>query len=307
VPAIFEAAFTFDNVVIRADILERLPGDRWRLAEVKSTKRVKPEHLHDLAIQTYVLEGCGFAINEMLLTHVDPGYERGEHGIDWHAFFCRRDVTAEVRDLLPSVPERVSEMHATMALPRAPEIRPSRHCFSPYECEFWSRCTAKKPTDWIIHLPRLRQTSFAALDAAGVESMRDIPADFPLSPAQQRVVDTIVSGCELITDGLREALVALEPPASYLDFETFSPALPIYAGISPYQRIPFQWSLHHDDGDGDITHLEFLATGDVNPRRELAETLLHAVESMSGSIIVYSHFETSVLRDLAGCFKQDHW
>jgi hypothetical protein len=76
----------------------------------------------------------------------------------------------------------------------------------------------------------------------------------------------------LIADGLREALAPLGPPAWYLDFETFSPALPVHVGSSPYQRIPFQWSLHADDGNGDIRHFEFLATGNVDPRRELAET-----------------------------------
>lgn len=63
--AIFEAAFAFDRVLIRADILERLPRGGWRLAEVKSTARVKPEHLHDLAIQAYVIAGCGLAVEEM--------------------------------------------------------------------------------------------------------------------------------------------------------------------------------------------------------------------------------------------------
>src|SRR5258708_7560194 len=48
VPAIFEAAFAFDCVLMRADILERLPSGAWCLAEVRSTTRVKPEHLHDL-------------------------------------------------------------------------------------------------------------------------------------------------------------------------------------------------------------------------------------------------------------------
>ena len=45
VPAIFEAAFAFDSVLIRADILERLVSGAWRLAEVKSTTRVKPATL----------------------------------------------------------------------------------------------------------------------------------------------------------------------------------------------------------------------------------------------------------------------
>jgi hypothetical protein len=44
---------------MRADILERLPSGAWRLAEVKSTTRVKREHLHDLAIQAYVIGGSG--------------------------------------------------------------------------------------------------------------------------------------------------------------------------------------------------------------------------------------------------------
>ena len=34
VPAIFEAAFVTDGIVIRADILQRAQGNRWRLNEV---------------------------------------------------------------------------------------------------------------------------------------------------------------------------------------------------------------------------------------------------------------------------------
>jgi predicted RecB family nuclease len=302
VPAIFEAAFAFDRVLIRADILERLPGGAWRLAEVKSTTRVKPEHLHDLAIQSYVITGSGLAVEEMQLVHVDTSYVRAETGIDWHAYFEREDVTAEVRDLLPSVADRVAEMHAILAISSAPEVRPSGHCFSPFPCEFWGRCTADKPSDWIIYLPRLRAARFAELDDDGIESMRDIPPDFPLTPGQERVVDAMVSGVESISDELADALTPLGLPTAYLDFETFSPAIPIYAGTSPYQRIPFQWSLHHDDGAGDVRHFEFLADGDVDPRRDFAETLLQAAGRTNGPIIVYSSFEASVLRDLAGFF-----
>jgi hypothetical protein len=234
VPAIFEAAFAFNNVLVRADILERLPGGKWRLAEVKSTKRVKPEHMHDLAVQTYVIAGSGLTLEEMHLVHVDANYARGKDGIDWQAYFKREDLTAEVRELLPLVPERVAEMHAVMAMPEAPNIKPSRHCFAPHDCEFWARCTANKPADWIIHVPRLSQVAFSELDAAGVESMRNIPPEFPLSPTQQRVVDAVLTGRPFVANGLCEALASLGPPASYLDFETFSPTLPIFAGTSPF-------------------------------------------------------------------------
>lgn len=300
VSAIFEAAFAYDRVLMRADLLERLSNGAWRLGEVKSTTRVKPEHLHDLAIQAHVIAGSGLTVEEMQLVHVDTSYIRADNGIDWHAYFEREEVTAEVRDLLPSVPERVAEMHAILGMPTAPEIRPSGHCFSPFPCEFWDRCTAGKPADWIINLPRLKAAAFAELDGNGVESMRDIPLDFPLTPGQQRVVDAMLSGQEFISGELSEALTALGPPPSYLDFETFSPAVPLYAGTSPYQRIPFQWSIHHDNGAGDVRHFEFLADGGVDPRREFAETLLKTIEHLSGPIIVYSGFEASVLRSLVG-------
>jgi predicted RecB family nuclease len=299
VPAIFEAAFAFDRVLIRADILERLPSGGWRLGEVKSSTRVKPEHLDDLAIQAYVIAGSGLVAEEMQLVHVNTSYVRGETGIDWHAYFERDDVAAEVRDLLPSVPERVAEMHVILGLPTAPDVRPSGHCFSPFPCEFWDRCTADKPEDWIINLPRLKAARFAELDGNGIESMRDIPPDFPLTPGQQRVANAVVSGQEFISDGLPEALTALRPPVSYLDFETFSPAIPLYAGTRPYERIPFQWSMHYDHGAGEVRHFEFLGNGDADPRREFAETLIEAISWMTGPIVVYSPFEATVLRSLA--------
>jgi len=54
-------------------------------------------------------------------------------------------------------------------------------------------------------------------------------------------------------------LPLLALPVGYLDFETFSPAIPIYVDTRPYQRIPFQWSFHHDHESGSLVHAEFLA------------------------------------------------
>lgn len=51
VPAVFEAAFRFEGTVVRVDILERRPGNAWRLIEVKSSTSCKHHHLYDVAIQ----------------------------------------------------------------------------------------------------------------------------------------------------------------------------------------------------------------------------------------------------------------
>ena len=54
VAAIFEGAFVHDGLLIRVDALERLLDGRWRLNEVKSSTRIKDEHLEEVALQTYV-------------------------------------------------------------------------------------------------------------------------------------------------------------------------------------------------------------------------------------------------------------
>jgi hypothetical protein len=55
VPAILEGVFEHQEVIVKADILQRRKEDHWRLVEAKSTADLKEHHLEDVAIQRYVL------------------------------------------------------------------------------------------------------------------------------------------------------------------------------------------------------------------------------------------------------------
>ena len=46
-------------MLVRVDILERLPGGGWGLIEVKSTTRLKDTFVLDAAVQLWVLRGAG--------------------------------------------------------------------------------------------------------------------------------------------------------------------------------------------------------------------------------------------------------
>ena len=288
VPAILEATLVYDGVLVRVDALERLPDGRWRVNEVKSSTRIKDEHLDDLAVQVYVIVGNGLELADAYLIFTNDKYVRGEE-VDWNALFHRQDVTEDVIHLLPKIPERIAEMHKVLCSTEAPEIRPSHHCFQPYECEFWHRCTAEKPKDWVFHLPRVSPSELQQLDDLGVVSMRDIPNNFALKPKQQRVVDVAKSGSVYRSAELVKTLPLLAPPVSYLDFETFSPAIPVYGNTRPYQRVPFQWSWHYNDGGGILVHRDFLANGDTDPRREVCETLLGVSERFAGAVMAWSN------------------
>ncbi|MDQ6996800.1 MAG: hypothetical protein Q9M82_04980 [Mariprofundus sp.] len=58
------------NVLVRVDLLERTET-AWVLTEVKASTSVKPYHLNDAAIQTWVLQGCGLKVDAVRLMHVN--------------------------------------------------------------------------------------------------------------------------------------------------------------------------------------------------------------------------------------------
>ena len=110
-------------------------------------------------------------------------------------------------------------------------------------------------------------------------------------------------GRRSVSDDLASALAEITYPASFLDFETVNPAIPVYAGTRPYQAIPFQWSLHILDSSGLIDHRSFLNDDRNDPRERLAEALLDAVPPR-GSIVSYSGYERRVVAGLAQALPQ---
>lgn len=298
VPAIFEGAFEAEEVLIRADVLERLPSHPsgsggWRLIEVKSASRVKDVHVDDLAIQAFVLQRAGIRVVEVCLMHVNTGYLYEGGAVDLAQLFLVRDLTEQVNDRLRTVPERLAELQAMLGSSSAPAIEPDGHCHTPYECPFWQHCTKSKPARWIFYLPGGERT-FHTLAREGIQTIDDIPDGFKLTVLQRRVKDNV----EWIGPGLKTALETVRYPVHHLDFETFNPAVPKYPWTRPYQIIPVQWSNHIETEDGQILHREFLSLDSKDPREELTVALLDALGG-EGSICVYSSYERQVLEQLA--------
>jgi len=301
VPAIFEAAFTHDDIRVRVDVLERL-SDGWGLREVKSSTRVKDHYLDDAALQLHVLEGAGVTVHSIEVIHVDNTFLRGYGEVEWPAFFARTDVGEQVRARQADLVARLPALRDCLQEEAPPFIAPSGHCHSPYNCEFWADCTANKPSDWIAFMPRLKAERRQELEALGVQSISNIPPTFPLTWKQTIIRDAIVSGKPYVATDLADRLREFAVPACYLDFEAMMPPVPLYSGTWPYQTILFQWSLHAVDRHGVLHHREFLADGDDDPRRCFAETLIAALDELPGPVLVYSAYEQTQLRALAGHF-----
>ena len=96
VKAICEAAFIYDGVRIRADVLERLEDGNWNLVEVKSSTSVKDVYYPDVAVQYYVLEGCGLTISGAGILHINNQYVYDGQNLDLDSLFVFEDLTNDI-------------------------------------------------------------------------------------------------------------------------------------------------------------------------------------------------------------------
>ncbi|MCX5999588.1 MAG: DUF2779 domain-containing protein [Chloroflexi bacterium] len=299
IPAIYEAGFCFDDIRIRVDILARVNKGRYDLIEVKSNTSVKEEHIPDVAIQFYVLEGCGMRPGRACLAHLNKNYiyPGGDYELD--QLFCIDDVSEKVHAFQSNIPADLKEMRLALGSAEPPEVRPGKRCSNPYACPFYGHCHTDETEHHVRQLPRASRNLLSLLEEVGVEDIRDIATDFVgLNELQQRVRDCVVDNQVYLDPAISNVFEGLEYPIHFLDFETFNPALPLYVGTRPYQAIPFQWSDHIMDSDGNLQHEEFLHDGSGDPREPLAKSLLKTLGT-SGSIVVYSGFEGARIRELA--------
>ena len=303
VKSIYEAAFVYDGVRIRVDVLERLDDGSWNLVEVKSSTSVKEVYYPDVAVQYYVLEGCGLKINRAGILHINNQYVYDGQNPDLESLFSFGDLTDQTIAIQPQIPGQLQELKGMLAGNGAPQIPPSRHCHKPYDCEFWDHCTKNMPEFWVYNISGIGQDKLNELADMGIQAIGDIPSSFPLSQIQDRIRASVTNQQEFISDRLEAELNDVEYPVHFLDFETIGPALPRYANTRPYQTIPFQWSDHILYEDGKLDHREYLCNEDKDPREEFTQSLLDALGT-EGSVVIYTSYETGVLKSLIEHFPQ---
>ena len=298
IPAIFEAAFFYDDVRIRVDILQRVGDGRWNLIEVKSATSVKEVYLPDVAVQYRVLSGSGLEIGYAGILHLNSKYVHHGPKLELADLFSFSDLTEPILALQPELPSKLAEFKEMLAAQNPPQITPSRHCLNPYPCEFWDHCTAEMPEFWVMGLTGIKEEKLNELTAIGVEDIRHIPGGFPLTELQRRIKKCVVNREDYLAAELEEELTNLEYPVHFLDFETVSPPIPIYPHTRPYQAIPFQWSDHILSKGGDLHHSSFLFREDGDPQPVFAKSLLEILGE-GGTIFTYSNYERRVLSELA--------
>jgi len=297
---LFEATFEAGGVLIRADLL--IPEESgYRMAEVKSSTGVKDYHLADAAIQTWVCKKNGLPLTKVEIAHIDTSFVYPGGG-NYQGLLAHTEITSDIAPLVSEVPGWIEAAQFTL-VGGMPEASIGERCEKPFPCPFTAQCHSPfDPNAFPLDILPYGGKVVDSLLIEGYRDLREIREDQLETPKHKRVWRVTVSGQTELDAAAGEKLSALGYPRYYLDFETIQFAVPRWAGTRPYAQIPFQWSCHIEQADGNLAHTEFLADGLDDPRRSFAETLIATLGS-NGPIIVYNAgFERGRMQELAKDF-----
>ncbi|NQU84122.1 MAG: DUF2779 domain-containing protein [Parcubacteria group bacterium] len=293
-PVIFQPTVLANDLCCRGDIIKlNEDGERWDIYEVKGSTDVKDIHIHDLAFQKTCFEEMGFKVGELFVIFVNKEYvRRGE--VDIEKFLKTRNVTEEVEYILLDTRKEVESAFGVIKQREEPDVRILKQCRNPYQCTFLDYCWKDIPKSSIYDIARnLNEEKLNMLIDEGIIEIKDIPDDVFKSEHDIRhhhvaKHDTV----HIEKENIEEELGRLEYPLYFLDYETYSTAVPMFDGYKPYQQMPFQYSLHvQEEPGGELKHYEYLAKDYEDPARKLAEDLSKRIGEKGSVISWYMPFE----------------
>jgi hypothetical protein len=290
----------------RIDILQKVPNtDRWNLIEVKSSTSEKAYHVDDLSLQYYVFTHAGYDIDKCLLMVIDNTYIR--HGdIDSQRLFKLIEITDKVKKNQAHIVDEVNALIQMLEIKIEPDEKIGSRCNSPFECGYKDHCWGNVPKYSVFNIFGGSKGD-KVVDQTNSYNIEDIPESL-IPKGSNKTID-IASYKErkvhIDKDGIKNFLAQLDYPLYYLDYETVSPAIPVFEETSPYDVIPFQYSLHiRETKRGELKHLEFLHKEQSDPRRAFVESLISDCGE-TGSVIVYNKaFEAGRNNKLSELFPE---
>ena len=310
---ICEASFSYKGDYCAVDILRR-EGDGYAIYEVKSSTKEKEIYLVDVAYQRYILEHCGINVTGCYLMVIDNSYVF-DGRLDLRGLFKVIDVSEDILPFYANVEGDLAAAHSLLDDPVEPIYGVGKHCLGD-NCCFSQHCLAHLPRPSVFDLHGITASRKLELYEQGIVRLEDVATviDREARTKKRGVINLRKAlmqidhelndrGTYFDIKGIKKFLDTLFFPLYFLDFEAMQLAVPKFIGTRPYEEIPFQYSLHRiEEEGGEITHTEFLAEPNTDPRRAIAQRLCEDIPT-NACVIVYSKgFENSRLRYLADMF-----
>ena len=294
---ITEASFNYNNNFCSVDILKK-SNNNYEVYEIKSSTKLKDIYINDAAYQYYILNNLGFNITKCYIVVINTNYIRKEK-IELNKLFTKYDITKEVINLEQTVKNNIEEINKYLKNEIEPTDEIDLKCHSPYNCPFFKYCTKHLPKNNIFNLANMKYSTKVELYKKNIYSYNELLKTNINEKYKQQIEYELYNKDDYIDkEKIKSFINTLSYPLYFLDFETIAPPIPIYNNSSPFEKIPFQYSLHYIENDI-LYHKEFLAEPNIDPRKNLAEQLVKDIPKDTCVLAYNMSFEKSVIKKLA--------
>lgn len=305
---ITEASFNYDNNFCSVDILIK-KDNNYEIYEVKSSTEVKEIYLDDISYQYYVLKNLGYNVTKTSIVYINHNYIR-KGNLELNKLFNIEDVTDIAISKQKEIKDNIDIMNKYMLNKEEQPKDIDIYCHQPYPCPYFKYCTKHLPEKNIFNIRKMPIKKKIQLYKENVYSYEDLLKEKINDKYKQQIEFELYNKDPIINkESIKSFLDNLYYPLYFLDFETYQQSIPMYNGINPYMQIPFQYSLHYiKEKNSKLEHCEFLAEPNIDPRRTLAEKLVHDIPKDSCILAYNMMFEKMVIKNLALLYKDlsDH-
>ncbi len=269
---------TEDGLYAAADIIYQNANGTVDIYEVKSSGSIDKSHLIDASFQTITIEKSGGKVRSIYIVHLNKNYVRADSlKIDEMMTFTL--VTEQVRNLID---ETKYGIESALKLLKQPEIDENGcSCIElsrSHHCETFEYFNPNVPKPSIYNLPRIGKKKLNEFVNENRFDLMDID-ESEVSGNQLNVLKAAKSHSPLINEAIiRNFYKQVSYPVYFLDYETYSSAIPVVEGLKPHAHVPFQFSIHlkRSKDDPKLQHFEYLADKPKLPLEmiEVMETII---------------------------------
>ncbi|HVX92653.1 MAG TPA: DUF2779 domain-containing protein [Candidatus Dojkabacteria bacterium] len=275
--------------------------NKYDIYEIKSSTDVKLDMEFDVSFQ-YFTASQVVDVGNIYLVHLNKNYLRdGE--LNLRELFVVKDMTDIAKHRFNDI-----EILIEQALTVLDNDNPSdiEGCYKPKTCPSLDLCYPQLPEHSIYELANLDKTRIIRLKEAGIIDMNDIPDNFDLGHRQRLQIQSLKENRAIIDqEKLTTFLNRIKYPIYFLDYESYSWAIPKYNQHKVYQPVVFQYSLHkQQDVNTKLDHYEYVSTNKEDITKELVVDLLKHIGD-EGSILVWNkQFEMGCNREMARIYPE---
>jgi len=305
---IYEGHFIYLDTLVKTDVLIRRKIG-WELLEAKSSKKLKEEHIPDVAIQSFIVRSCGVDLSSIKLIHINEEFTyKGDK--NYNNLIKENEITSEVILKEKEVINYIKKFKPLADKNSScPDISMGKHCNKPYPCDYQDKCKSLLPKSNITPysiLPIIGKRNKKLKEYMQKKETMDLQK-VPTTFFKDKYYENYAPDChKIIQDAhknneswfslnLKNIFKKFNFPFYFIDFETVNQVVPIIKGTKPYYPLPFQWSVHTwKSKDKQIDKGQsFLKFDDQNIERQFIESLLKAV-GKKGTIFAHNAKSTEI-------------